>query len=393
MASNAAKQLTVAHLGDLHLKEGARFLDTIACIEHAIKKAKEASADLFAIPGDLFDGKSTIAERNTLLCLVLKMADSAPVVILYGNHDKPGDLDFLGCLGGVHKIHVVSRPTILQVAGAALYCFPHLDKAAATGAMDSEVSASMVDTAIVQMVRTYLQTWREHAANRPNNQQALFLCHGSLEGSMASNGETMIGHGLSFNLSDIDIGADAYLFNHIHVRQFMNSAQTVGYAGSIARGSFGEEKDEKGFLLWTVDGDETQAEFIKTPARRMLTFEANYLENVAFPWSWSPSLEDPESINGAEVRIRLSFPSDRRADAELLAQQCEDDFASLAYSVKIEMRARAVARIRSESIVSADTAEESLVSYWEATETPTEEVREERIRKARQLEAEAKLTA
>jgi DNA repair exonuclease SbcCD nuclease subunit len=193
---------------------------------------------------------------------------------------------------------------------------------------------------------------------------------------MLSNGETSVGHGISLNLSDIDIGADAYLLNHIH--KFQEFTQIpAAYAGSIAPTNWGESKEEKGLLLWEVGDGETTKTFIPSPSRRMITFDVSYLgREDAKPgelktWDFSPYMVDPAEIKGSEIRLRLSFPSDRRIDAEGFSQDCEQVFNDYgAHSVKTELRAIAVSRVRSANISDAPTLKDKLHAGWEVFGNP-----------------------
>jgi DNA repair exonuclease SbcCD nuclease subunit len=75
------------------------------------------------------------------------MADAAPVVIIYGNHDRPGDLDGFANLKAGHPIYVIDRPHVLVLRlatqqMAAIFCLPYPQKAGLVAAASRRVTSS-----------------------------------------------------------------------------------------------------------------------------------------------------------------------------------------------------------------------------------------------------------
>jgi hypothetical protein len=85
-------------------------------------------------PGDLNHGRMTIDDRNALATRLLAMGNAAPVVLCYGNHDLPGDLDVFAKLKTTYPIFVVSTPEVITVTlatgeRAAIFVLPYPTKA------------------------------------------------------------------------------------------------------------------------------------------------------------------------------------------------------------------------------------------------------------------------
>jgi DNA repair exonuclease SbcCD nuclease subunit len=57
----------------------------------------------------------TIEDRNALAGRLARMAACAPVVLCYGNHDLPGDLDVFAKLKSKYPIAVVDTPRVLTI--------------------------------------------------------------------------------------------------------------------------------------------------------------------------------------------------------------------------------------------------------------------------------------
>jgi len=378
--------LNWAHMADLHIEEGPRFDENIRCINYAVKDAKAKDVVAFLLAGDIFKKKSTPAERNAFALIVRSMAEHAPVVIIRGNHDRPGDLEIFGKLECDHEIQVFERPGKVYVGGLAVYAFPHFDKSSASGWLDTQLSIEQTDMAVIQIARNYLAEWRTDLLQE--TVPAVFLAHPSMEGATLSNSETLSSHGIQLCASDIDIGFDAGNLGHIHHCQPCNAKKTIWYSGNPARGDCGEEKDAKGYLIHSIAGRgaELHTEFRETPTRKMITIEADC--HPEFGFSFDCDILDLKNIvAGAEVRLRVTVPEDKRADAQILVERFERD-ASGAYSIQVEIRTIPVTRVRSEEIATAQTLEDKLKAYHIATEAPPEGDLEEIFAKLKEVELE-----
>ena len=125
------------HLGDLHLQSAhQRNADRLAAFDMAIVSAVSDPVPLAAwlMPGDLFNVRSTPDDRNALAERLAAMANAAPVVLCYGNHDQPGDLGIFSRLHAEHVIHVASSPGIYDIGlsdgtYASFFVLPYPSKA------------------------------------------------------------------------------------------------------------------------------------------------------------------------------------------------------------------------------------------------------------------------
>jgi hypothetical protein len=78
-------------------------------------------------------------DRNALDYCLQEMASRAPVVLCYGNHDRPGDLDGFARLRAANPIYVVDRPGCVRIRLATLefatvFVLPYPQKAGLVGA-------------------------------------------------------------------------------------------------------------------------------------------------------------------------------------------------------------------------------------------------------------------
>ena len=65
--------------------------------------------------GDVFHARSTPDDRVSVAERLVRMANAAPVVVIYGNHDAPLDLHVFGKLKAAHPIIVVDQPQTVML--------------------------------------------------------------------------------------------------------------------------------------------------------------------------------------------------------------------------------------------------------------------------------------
>jgi exonuclease SbcD len=68
---------------------------------------------------------------------------------------------------------------------------------------------------------------------------------------------------------------DYVALGHIHKHQVLNEEPPVIYSGSIERIDFGEEREDKGFVVAEVERGRATWQFVKTDARRFVTIEVD----------------------------------------------------------------------------------------------------------------------
>jgi exonuclease SbcD len=368
----------IAHLGDLHLRHDNRFEDTLACLDHAISEAIARDVDLFVQAGDVFDTKSTPLERNAFAGALRRMAAQAPVVIIRGNHDKPGDLDIFDQLETDFPVYVYDRPEMLEVSGVRVFALPYLDKSTAVATLASDLGIEETDEAITTLVASTMAHWRGELAFDDSGDEdstpAILLGHLTIAGSILSNGEPHPQQGVQLAIGDFD-GFDAAMLGHIHKAQVCDAAGRIRYPGSISRANFGEQQDPKGWWLWDIParGAEPRVEFVEVPARRMLTFACEYFEE----FGWEENV-DVEGAKGAEVRVRITVPEDRQTEGAAKGAEIREKLAH-AHSLKVETRTVPVGRVRAGEIAEAKTPAEKLSAFWLATESPALGQDEDRI--------------
>lgn len=330
---------------------------------------QEGKVDLIALPGDFFDRKSTADGRNLLRELMKKLADIAPVVGCYGNHDQPGDLDIFSHIISKCPIRIYSTPTILKPGHIwGLDCYMHvlpwLTKVAWV-ASHPDVGKEQGDKTVSQLALQYLKSSVE--MNHTQGDKHVLLAHLTVEGSMAENQQPMIGEGITFGRHDLmEAGFSAGIFGHIHLRQMFADVGPFFYNGSPAAMNYGEAPEKFCSILDTVT-EEVEWHKLKTIDR----FSLDVLWNKGYPLEIAQN--DLSRVRGARVRVLLRVTEGEDLPrAKAVVEQMI--LAAGALEAKVEPQVQPKELVRAIEITKAETLEAKLEAYWVANNNrPAEE--------------------
>ncbi len=375
------------HIGDTHIGPGDRLQDKFAALDQIIVWCRAASErrELAAIlwPGDLYHQKSTVEDRNALAPRLQQLADLAPVLLVYGNHDAIGDLDILGELAARYPIYVSSRPEVLPVPTATatvarIACLPYPHRAGLVGA--GVAHEDLGQTARQLLEPTFALFADELRQAAANGEIALFVGHVNVGGSLSSTGQPQIGREIEIDpalLARLDAAAYKGL-NHIHRHQVVAS-DTV-YAGSICRQDFGEHED-KGFVAVTVTDVDSDWAFIPLDVPEQVFVEGR-LTREGFQFDQDDwmcrscfgtgdacgSLPCGDCIErtgrrswaGADVKVRYHYQRSERSAIDLAHIYAE--FAGCR-SLKLDPVAEIEREVRAKEVAQAVTVEAKAEAY------------------------------
>ncbi len=421
--------MRILHLTDLHLTSGPRLADQAAVLEHVVAEAVRLQVQATVITGDLYGmavpHRSTPAERAVLFPTVRTLAKLGPVVIVYGNHDYPGDLETLTQLGGGFDwpVRVASTACRLQLRTSGpdldVYCLPWVTKRwllAGEELRGVEATRQLAGTKVGQLLGLWAATRRRRAGQAVS----VFAAHCMIAGARTSGGEQLNGTDIETpRAALVALAPDVGLLGHIHTRQ--EAAPRCWYGGDPYAVDHGEV-DTKGYTiidiaptsaqwpeLWPeapggalqvteyepgTDGEAaTRLTYLPTPARRWLTLDWRWAadhgdeyapdptrprnqrpEFCAAPprWITRPTADEIASVDGCEVRARLVVPAQWRSgcpwDDELAALR-----AAGAHRIQVEAVTEPVLRVRAPEVAQAATPLDKARAYWATLATPPDE--------------------
>lgn len=279
------------HLGDLHPNNSQTFagktvLDPETGLNQAltdlrrslhfvydVATAPETRCDVALLTGDLFDSSRPHAnEVRVLVDFVIRLADEMPVIIISGNHDisqNPQDATALECFSGIENVFVYERPgsRYIEIRDAKIKfcCLPYptkgrlLTQDIARDASPEQVTA-MVNDGLAAILRSFQMELLP-------GERAILLAHGSVSNAQVGEQPRSLAHDILIPLHECD------RFNYValgHIHHPQSVAPNAWYSGSLMRQSFGEEHEEKGFNLVSLEpGQPARVEFVENPHARI----------------------------------------------------------------------------------------------------------------------------
>lgn len=358
--------MRVLAIGDTHLRAAARRNALrLAALDQIVAAAQQLDPDLIVWPGDLFDTKSTIDDRNTLRHYVKQFADVGPVVAVRGNHDAPGDLDIFGDLRTVCTVTVVTRPQVLHVQTSrgpiAVACLPYPEEGglAALGIAPPDVP----DVAAAALEAIFLQLAGEVTEAGRRGIPGLFIGHANVVGATASTGQPLIGAEIALRPEHLDrFGPHVpKILNHIHAAQDVHGAT---YVGSIAPMDWGEVEPKR-FLVLEHDGRAWTMTSHRLDLPSLYHVEAVVTPTgVAWDVTRGPEgdvVAPPVSWQGHEARVRCRFNAsevDRLPEAERLLRSYLEGATVTFEPVAVPDRS-----VRAPEVAAAQTTAEKLAAY------------------------------
>mgnify|MGYP000119511684 FL=1 len=390
--------MKVAIVADSHFCEESRFVECQRIHAWIGDKLKELDVDLLIHTGDVFERKSTPAERNAVARWVRSVTDQCPMVIVRGNHDALGDLAIYARLSTRHPVIVEEGCGAYRVDTArgpvAVAAIGWPRKAELIAIAEEPGDAGQLANEMLQSILRGLAEELEACAG-----PRILAAHALVTGSVTSTGQPLVGHDMTLDLSELALArADLYALGHIHLPQDWKIGDApVVYPGSPRRTSFGEIED-KSFVVADFDGRKLVGwTRVQTPCAPMLFGQDEWGVSEEGTAGWLVGWDgiDPDHVAGAEIRLRYLVDPDQREAAKVSAGAFREDLlARGAARVQVEAEVRAAQRARAPEVAKATTLEGKLTAYWQARGTTPEGARRDRlIALAYQLDIEVRSAA
>lgn len=266
--------MKLLHTGDWHLGKrlyGADRLDEAeAALAEIAALAEREAVDAVLVSGDLLDRR--LIDSSALgACLraMERLAATAPVLAVAGNHDDP---DLWGHLApyldgrGIHvagrvrpvEEAVVSVPTAAGPLHAALLPWPE----PARMAVEAGASAQEARLRYADLVGAIVGRYAAEAVARRREAggAAVLVGHLMVERALPGGGEREMTMGITYTVSTAALPSDLdYIaLGHVHRPQSLPGLAAPGrYAGSPMALDFSEDNHAKSAVIVEIDGDRT----------------------------------------------------------------------------------------------------------------------------------------
>lgn len=380
--------MILAHTADWHLSTSgiqhhqnglnARLMDRYSCARFVVEDSIGRGAQIILHGGDLFNGWRPTPTEVRLAKRALEPAVNAgvPVLLLKGNHDDvrtPTEEHALDLMREMAGVVVVDRPCLLNVwrKYEGGFLVEALDLSPADGAglemqlaclpwprtnlllRDEEARKLEPGERNLLIREKCMDCLRGLAAQRIEGVPAVLLGHFSLDVATVGDRLMMLGGDWTLSLQEIAaLRFDAVMLGHIHKPQaFSPNDIPVAYCGSPEATAFGEEGEEKQYLVWAIGDDGITATHVPTPYRRLVTITPEEAASL-----------DHDLLRSrlADTIVRLEIPPDSTLTVDEARRAIE---AAGAFDARVT-KARSETVRRRESQVSAGMGPAEALREW-----------------------------
>ena len=289
----------ILHLSDIHLGSGfshgkinpetginTRLEDFVNNLRICIDRAIEEPVDLVLFGGDAFpDATPAPYVHEAFASQFRRLADAdIPAILLVGNHDQHSQGNGGASLSIYRTLVVpgfivgdtIATHRIETGNGAVqIITLPWLNRSSLLTRPETEgLALAEVNEMLIQKLQPVLEA--EIRRLDPDLPTVLLAHLMADRASLGAEKFLAVGKGFTIPMSMlIREEFDYVALGHVHKHQNLNPSNDppVVYPGSIERVDFGEEKEDKGYIMLEVQPGKTDWEFCTLPARPFLTID------------------------------------------------------------------------------------------------------------------------
>jgi len=273
---------------DAHTGLSTRLTDFLKSIDTIVDTALDEEADLVIFCGDAYKTRDPSPTYQREFARRIQRLSSAgmPTVLLAGNHDVPNAVGRAHTLEiyrtlDVQNVYVARSPTVLDIethhGPVQVAVLPWIVRSAF-------LSRDEYRNKSLEALRQLLQEKVEMSLLGPDGALVtdlipgiphILAAHTTVQGAAyGSERSVMLGNDLTLPSSLFKNPAWDYVaLGHIHQHQAVEPDRVppVVYPGSIERIDFGEEQEDKGFVIVQIQNNKCTWEFRKLQVRSFVT--------------------------------------------------------------------------------------------------------------------------
>jgi exonuclease SbcD len=383
--------IRLLHFADLHLgvenygridpQTGlfSRLTDFLRSLDQIIDHALEQEMDLVIFAGDAYKSRdpSPTYQREFAKRIQRLSAAGVPTVLVVGNHDTPSTLGRANAVEifatlEVENVVVAKRPTTHRIETKSgpiqVVTLPWVVRSTLLAREEyKNLNLEEINALILEKIENIIG---EEIEGLDPVVPAVLAAHGSVFGATyGSERSVLLGQEVILPRSMVTNPAFDYVaLGHIHKHQVISEEPPVVYAGSIERIDFGEEKEDKGFVVAEVEKGRASYEFIKLAARPFVTVEVEARGDD--PTAEVLAAIDEHDITEAVVRVIIhTTPAKEPLIRENeIRRRLADAFHVAAMVRDVERKTRL--RLGTDQAVEEMTPRQMLERYLEVKQTP-----------------------
>ncbi len=293
--------IKLLHFADLHLGIenygridpatglSTRLTDFLRAYDQVVDYALENDISLVVFAGDAYKTRdpNPTYEREFARRIQRLSAAGIPTVLVAGNHDTPSaagraiTVEIFATLE-VENVYVAKRPEVIAIetkdGPIQVVALPWITRSALL-ARDEYKNKNLeeINQLILDKVTNIFEGDDGLLGQLDRTVPTILAAHATVQGAKyGSERSVMLGQEVILPPSLARNPAFDYVaLGHIHKHQVLNEQPPVIYSGSIERIDFGEEREDKGFVVAEVERGRASWRFVKTDARPFVTIEVD----------------------------------------------------------------------------------------------------------------------
>ncbi len=379
----ADAHIDMANYGRHDLVSGLplRVLDFLKSLDNIVDTAIDERVDLVLFAGDAYKDRTPAPtfQREWGKRIMRLSRAGIPTLLLVGNHDLSPSLGRAHAIQefdtlAVPHVHVASQPAFLgpqdlEDLPLQMITIPWISRSALIGALnlssaDVEAANAELEVRLTELVHG----WLEQA---DPGLPVVMAAHASVEGAtFGFERSVMLGSDLVLPGSLVKDPRLSYVaLGHIHKPQDLNKdfQPPVIYPGSIERVDFSEARDDKYFVIVSLEPNQAAVDWRKIPGiRRFIDRKVCLESSDDISGQLLGALPPAEELADAILRMTIEYPREWEPlinDAELREHAAPAFEFHLIKRPQIEARSR----LPQDRLASSFTPLELLDIFWSAT--------------------------
>lgn len=371
--------MKIAHTADLHIgmtnyskldpETGleSRLTDFLNTFDYIINKAIEEKVGAFIFAGDAYKTRdpSPTQQRGFGEKIRRIVKAGVPVLMVVGNHDTPN------AEGKANTLDIYSA---LEMENVWVSRHPEFINLPTRSGNLQIITAPWLQRGDFKTLGDKLPAMY---AKIKSDQPAVLVGHLEVEGaSFGSEKGLAILNDVTIPLSLLTDRRLSYVaLGHIHKYQVLNKDPLVIYPGSPDRIDFGEEKDDKGFIIADLKPGNASYNFYATPVRKFVTVKVKLAENDPDPTASILNEVNHAVIKDSIVRLLIDIPASVNKEIEMdkIKKALADAYLIAGISRNVERTERSV--LEGQNEVEGLTPIEALHIYFESKKHSPEKVK------------------
>lgn len=264
-----------------------RLMDFLRSYDQVVDYALGNDVSLVIFAGDAYKTRdpNPTYQREFARRIRRLSAAGIPTVLVAGNHDTPSALgraitvEIFATLE-VENVHVAKKPEVIPIetrdGPVQVVALPWVTRSALL-ARDEYKNKNLeeINQLILDRITNIVEGPDGLINQLDRTVPTILAAHATVQGAVyGSERSVMLGQEVILPPSLARNPAFDYVaLGHIHKHQKLYEQPPVIYSGSIERIDFGEEREDKGFVVAEVERGRATWQFVKTDARPFVTVE------------------------------------------------------------------------------------------------------------------------